>query len=123
MQAGKLRHVLTVEKVTQVQGAGNKLTDQWSPVYARIRGEVLPDRAQEFFGAREVQSTTNALIRIRQLAGIEPTMRVVHHIAPGVDEYWSIEGVVPFQSRLREVRLMCLKRDAEGWRRGTDLRN
>lgn len=125
MQAGKLRHRITLESLTQVQGTGGKLVDTWTPVPQAIRipAEVLPDRAGEFFAAAQVQATTNALIRMRHLDGVVPTMRAIHHIRPGVDEYYDIEGVVAFQSRLRELRLMCIKRDAEGWRRGTDLKN
>lgn len=124
MQRGKFRHKLTIERPDKTQDPDTgKIVEVWVIVAARISAEVLPDRAGEFFGARQVQATTNALIRISHREGVTPKMRAVHHIRPGLDEYWDIEGVVPFQSRLREIRLMCVKRDAEGFRRGADLKN
>lgn len=123
MQRGKFRHRLTIEEPVKEQDSKGKILTSWRTVAARISAEVLPDRAGEFFGAAQVQATTNALIRISQRDGITPKMRAVHHVKPGVDEYWDIEGVVPFQHRFREIRLMCVKRDAEGFRRGADLKN
>lgn len=125
MQSGKFVHLITIEAPQRTQGETGNFTEVWTPVpgFARIMGEVLPDRATEFFGARQVQSTTNALVRLYDQPGITPAMRVVHHVRPGTDEHWDIQGVVPLQSRFRELRLYCLKRDAEGFRRGVDLEN
>jgi head-tail adaptor len=125
MQSLRLPHLISVERVTRTKDAGGNETETWTPVtgFARIPGEVLPDRAGEFFAARQVQATANALIKLWYQPGIEATMRVVHHVRPGFDQYWDVQGVVPFQMNQRELRLMCLWRDTEGWRRGTDLVN
>lgn len=124
MQRGKLRHRLTIERPDKTQDPDTgKIVEVWTVVASRISAEVLPDRAGEFFGARQVQATTNALIRISHRTDVLPTMRAVHHVRPGFDEYWDIQGVIPFQHGGQEVRLMCLKRDAEGFRRGADLKN
>lgn len=120
MQAGKLRHVLTVEQQQESQDPETgAIRVVWVPVLERIRAEVLPDRASEFFAARQVQSTTNAMIRIRWLPGITAKMRIKHHLRDGPDplvELWDIQGVVPFQDRFRELRLYCLSREADGFR-------
>lgn len=127
MQPGKLRHRVTIEQAIETQDADGKiLPDTWETVLAREPAEVLPDRASEYFAAQQVQSSANAMIRIRHRAQVTTAgrkIRAVHHVEPGVDEFWSIEGVVPFQYRFREMRLMCLRRDAEGYRRGTDVAN
>jgi head-tail adaptor len=123
MQPGKLRHRATIEENRRTQGPTGKLSDNWVPVISRWPCEVLPDRAGDFFAARQVQYQMNAMIRGRHDSRIRPGMRAVHHIAPGVDEYYNIEGAIPFQYRFREMRLMCLRRDAEGFRRGTDIAN
>jgi head-tail adaptor len=125
MQSGKFVHLITIERRVPAQGGTGNITETWEavPGFARIMGEVLPDRASEFFGAKQIQATTNALVRLYYQPGIDPTMRVVHHVRPGVDEYWGIEGAVDYQRRQRELRLYCLQRDAEGYRRGTDLTN
>ena len=125
MQSGKLVHVITIERRSPVQGATGNFSETWEalPGFARIMGEVLPDRATEFFSAKQIQATTNAMVRLYYQPGIDATMRVVHHVRPGIDEYWDIQGAVDYQRRQRELRLYCLQREAEGYRRGTDLQN
>jgi len=126
VQSGKLRHRISIERPIDTQDASTgALIISWLPFAVRISAEVLPDRAQEYFTAQQLQSSTNAMIRIRYLDGVIPTMRVKHHLrdTPELIEVYDIEGVVHFQSGFRELRLMCLKRDAEGFRRGADLVN
>lgn len=125
MQSGRFVHLITIERVSRPQDDTLNLADVWTPVtgFARIFGEVLPDRGGEFFAARQVQARRNALIRLYYQPGIDETMRVVHHVRPGQDEYWDIEAAVPFQYRQRELRLYCLWRESEGFRRGEDLQN
>lgn len=127
MQPGKLRHRVTIQRLVKQQGpTGKILPDSWETVLDREPAEVLPGRAGEFFAAQQIQGTTNAMIRMRhrqEVVHIVGTMRAVHHVEPGLDEYWTIEGSVPFQYRFRELRLMCQRRDAEGFRRGTDVSN
>lgn len=126
MQSLRFPHRGTIERCTRVQDpdTGDE-TETWTavPGFERIGAEVLPDRAGEFFAARQVQATANAMVRIWYQPGIDSTMRFVHHVRPGIDEHWDIQGLVPFQYQQRELRLMCLKRDAEGYRRGADLTN
>ena len=127
MQPGKLRHRVTIQRLLKQQGPTGLIPeDRWEPILPREPAEVLPDRAGEFFAAQQVQATTHAMIRMRHRQEIDSTtdtLRAVHHVAPGVDEYWPIAGAVPFQYRRREMRLMCVRRDSEGFRRGTDLDN
>lgn len=125
MQSGKFQHLITIQRPVPSQSDGGDIVETWEPLtgFSKIFGEVLPDRAGEFFAGRQIQATTNALIRLYDQPGIDETMRVVHHVRPGLDEYWDIQGIVPVQSRGRELRLMCLKRAAQGYRRGTDLEN
>jgi head-tail adaptor len=125
MQSGKFQHLITIEQSTRSQSDAGDMVDSWAavPGFARIMGEVLPDRAGEFFAARQIQATRNALIRLYYQPGISERMRVVHHVREDLDEYYDIAGVVSFQSRQREVRLFGLWREAEGYRRGVDLEN
>lgn len=125
MQSGKLQHLLTIQRKVVDQSDAGDLGETWEdvPGFARIFGEVLPDRAAEFFSGRQVQATRNALIRLYYQPGISEQMRVVHHVRPTIDEYWDVEGVVHFQSRQVELRLMCRWRESEGYRRGVDLEN
>lgn len=123
MQSLRLPHLITLEQATRGKDAQGRDTESWAAVlgFDRIQAEVLPDRAGEFFAARQVQGTANAKIRLWYQPGVTPSMRVVHHVRPGLDEYWDVQGVVPFQYNQRELWLMCLWRDTPGFRRGTDL--
>lgn len=125
MQSGKLNQLITIERPLEPQSESGDIGQTWEPVpgFARIMAEVLPDRAQEFVAAKQIQATRNALIRLYYQPGIDERMRVVHHLRPDLDEYWDIAGVVHFQSRQTELRLMCVWREAEGYRRGVDLSN
>jgi len=125
MQSGKFQHLITIESPTPSQTDGGDDVQTWTPVpgFTRIFGEVLPDRAGEFFAAKQIQATRNALVRMYYQPGVNEKMRVVHHVREDLDEYYDVAGVVSFQSRQRELRLMCLWREAEGYRRGEDLEN
>jgi len=125
MQSGKFVHLISIEAPARPQDSGGDFAETWAavPGFARIMGEVLPDRASEYFAAKQIVATQNALIRLYYQPGIDATMRVVHHVRPGQDEYWDINGAVPFQHRQRELRLYCIAREAEGYRRGVDLEN
>lgn len=125
MQSGKFVHLITIEAPSRPQSSGGNFDETWNPVpgFTRIQAEVLPDRASEYFAAKQITATQNAMIRLYYQPGVDPTMRVVHHVRPGMDEYWDIGGAVPFQHRNRELRLYCIWREAEGYRRGVDLEN
>lgn len=125
MQSGKLVHLITIEEPVSTQTDAGDMARVWQPVagFARIPAEVLPDRAQEFFAAKQIQATRNALIRLYYRPGITEKMRVVHHLRPGLDEYYDVAGVVHFQARQVELRLMGIWREADGYRRGEDLSN
>lgn len=126
MRPGALNQLITIERPTRTRDAGGDDTTTWEPVpgFVRIQAAVIPDGARETFAARQVQSIANALVRIWFQPGIDATMRVCHHVRPGFNEYWDIAGPpIDFESKQREMRLTCLKRDAEGWRRGEDLVN
>jgi head-tail adaptor len=126
MQNLRLNQRVTIERPVTVQDqdtGDDTVTYEPVPGFIRIGADVLPDRAGEFFAARQVQATRNAMVRIWYQPGLVENMRLVHHVRPGMDEYWDIQGLVPFQSQQRELRLMCLWRDAEGYRRGADLTN
>lgn len=125
MQSGKFQHLITIERPNLTQQATGNVVENWAPVpgFERIFAEVLPDRAQEYFAARQLQASRNAMVRLYFQPGITEQMRVVHFVRPDLVEYWAIEGCVSFQSRQRELRLMCTWREAEGYRRGADLEN
>jgi SPP1 family predicted phage head-tail adaptor len=108
--ACKLRHSVTIQERTETQNSTGEVTWSWTD-FKTVRAAIEPLRGQEFFAAQQVQSSTNTRIRIRYIAGVVPKMRVVH----GTD-YYEIEGIIDPEMRHRELQLMCVKRDASGFR-------
>jgi SPP1 family predicted phage head-tail adaptor len=107
VQSGKFQHLLSIQRPVPNQSEGGDIGETWQnvPGFTRIFGEVLPDRAGEFFAARQIQATRNALIRIYYQPGIDETMRVVHHVRPGMDEYHEGFDIEAARERLTKLFL------------------
>jgi SPP1 family predicted phage head-tail adaptor len=108
--ACRLRESVTIQERTETQNPSGEVTWTWAD-YKTVRAAVEPLRGQEYFAARQLQSSTNIRVRIRYLSGVTPKMRVKHGT-----RFYEIEGVIDPESRHRELQLMCVERDADGWR-------
>lgn len=111
MQAGKLRHRVTLQ--SRVAGSPQKKPsgapdDSWT-AFATVAASIEPLRGREFLEAQAVQAKIDVRIRIRYLAGVTAAMRVVHD---GL--VYPIEAVIDPQLRHRELELMCSQGVANG---------
>lgn len=90
MEAGKLRHRITIKKlaVTQDSTTG-EMTEGWT-TFDTVWASVEPLSVKEFIAAAATQSQIAARIIIRPLTGILPSMRVVHG-----SRTYNIIGVLP----------------------------
>lgn len=119
MQAGRLRHRVTIEKpVTTVNATGERVATWVS--YGDRWASIEPMQGREYFSASQIQSSVNTRIRVRYDAGINETMRVkfVADRASGLTHYYDIEAALPIKERRHEMQLMCIRRGAEGFRSG-----
>jgi SPP1 family predicted phage head-tail adaptor len=97
MQAGKLSHSVQIQSLVSAQDAGTGIiTESWD-TFATVWAEVRPLSAREFIAAAASQSKVTATVKIRYLADIKPSMRVVD----GADIY-QVEGVLPDPKSGRE---------------------
>jgi SPP1 family predicted phage head-tail adaptor len=89
MQSGKLRHrvVLQAEAPSQDATTG-AITNGWT-TFATVWASVEPLSAREFIAAGGVGSGVVARVVIRYLAGVVPSMRIVHG-----SRTFNIEGVL-----------------------------
>lgn len=87
MQAGKLRHRVTIQApgMTQDPNTGEML-EGWTDV-ATCWASVEPLSGRDFIAAKAQQSEISARIVIRYREGIDSTMRVLHR-----GRTYSIEG-------------------------------
>lgn len=100
MRAGRLRHRVTLQQLTQVPDGGGGYTEDWTDV-ATVWAAVEPLRGQERYEAQQVQATLSHRITIRYRAGVEPSMRVVHD-----GRVFNVLSVIDPQERHRELQLL-----------------
>lgn len=103
MQAGKLRHQVTIQEPVNDQnpdtGAVNKT---WRDI-ATVWAEVSPLSAREFIAAQASQGEITTRITIRFRTGITRQNRILFR-----EEIYNIEGVLPDQKSGREyLTLPC----------------
>lgn len=90
MQAGKLRHRVTIQDKRRVQDAETgRLTESWVN-HATVWASVEPLSAKEFIAAAATQTQVTALIKMRARDDILPTMRILHR-----GQAYNIHGVLP----------------------------
>lgn len=88
LDAGKLRHRVTIQRPLTVPDSDGGMTTQWEDV-ATVWASIEPLSAREYMRASTLQSKVTARIIIRYRPGIEASMRVLH----GADVY-DIHGVL-----------------------------
>lgn len=122
MEIGELRHKVTIERPVQGRNERGGPKDDWQPWLVNIWAEVRALGPREQMLAQQVQSSITTKIRIRYRPGIDATMRVRWQHgggSPSTIDFFDIEGPpIPVDGRTNEIWLMCVKRDAEGYRTG-----
>lgn len=103
MQAGKLRHRITLQANAAVQDpATGYMVPGWIEV-AQVWAAIEPLSAREFIAAQAVQSDVTTRIVIRHRAGVSPAMRILHG-----DRIYNITGVLADPKTGREyLTLPC----------------
>ena len=75
MDAGKLKHRISIERDTTGNDASGGITHTWTP-FAAVWGWIEPLTAHRLFQAMQANADTTGIIHIRYLPGILPEMRV-----------------------------------------------
>jgi SPP1 family predicted phage head-tail adaptor len=123
MQAGRLRHVISIQKPVLTQDELNQDSTEFEDLYTDVRAEIVPLSGREYVAAKQVNAEVTTRMTLRRLPNIEANCRVVHMIEsddPPTKEVYDILAVLPDPvSGLRYLTLMCVQRFSEGWRRGS----
>lgn len=101
MNAGKLRHRVTIQSPVETQNTYGEAEVRWQDV-ATVWAMVEPLRGREYFASKQMVSEIETRVVIRYMAGITAKMKIVH----GADEYL-IETIINVLERNRELQLMC----------------
>lgn len=123
MEAGRLRDRVRIERAVRRRTESGAFVEDYEP-WITCWASVEPLSPREFFSAQQVQSEISTRIRIRYRPGLNAKCRVLHQRQGGsptlIDRY-DVEGP-PIEYRATgEVHLMCVRRDAEGFRIGSDV--
>lgn len=101
MEAGQLRHRVTIQTATETANGFGELVRSWA-TYATVWAAVEPLSGREYLQGRQVQGSVTTKIRIRERSGVTERMRV----SWGSHTY-DIEAVLRDPTNAREIVLMC----------------
>ncbi len=101
MRAGALDQRIVIERQENTYDRYGQPITEWVMHHAAWAA-VEPLQGREYVAALAAVSEVTARIRLRYVAGIDSTMRVIH----GADTY-GIESVIHVRSAQRELQLKC----------------
>lgn len=93
IDAGKLRHRVTIQGQSVGQDSNGNVTIKWLDV-ATVWASIEPLSAKEFTQSAAVQNRVVARVVIRYRADVLPSMRLVHSPLTGPQRLYNIEGVL-----------------------------
>lgn len=101
MNAGQLRHRVTIQQLTRVEDEGGGHEENWADV-ATVWAAIKPMRGSERYEAQQVQSTLTHKVTIRYRAGIKPQMRILYG-----NRIFEVEAVIDVDERHKWLELLC----------------
>lgn len=77
IRSGKLDRQITIERQTETVAESGAVSEMWTPV-ATVRAELVQRSADEYLTGYGEAETSNAVFRIRYLAGVTTADRVTY---------------------------------------------
>jgi SPP1 family predicted phage head-tail adaptor len=109
MEAGKLRHKLTIQQKTITTDAFGGAIETWSDMAVNVWASVEPLSGRELATAQSVYAETTVKITMRYLSSVIPAMRIVFE-----GRFYNIQSVVDVDMRHRELIILCSEGSNEG---------
>lgn len=101
MQAGRLRHKITIQSKSVTPNAYGEEVITWG-TFVECWAEISPLLGREYLAAAQVQAEITHRVRIRHRDGVYPTMRVLFG-----SRAFDILSVQQVEERQREIVLMA----------------
>lgn len=101
MRIGTLRHRITIQSRTDTQDSFGAPVYSWDTFLSDVPANVAPVSGKEYLAAGSTSAQVLAKATIRYVAGILPTMRVIHDSATYV-----IQAVLPDETARKFITLM-----------------
>jgi SPP1 family predicted phage head-tail adaptor len=105
MRAGKLRHIITIQRPTDTRNDYGEVVEGWEDVIT-TRASAEPLQGREYFASQQVRSETTTRFRIRWPGmPITPDMRVMFE-----GRAYDIDSVIDPNERHRELHVMAVEK-------------
>ena len=113
MQAGRLRHSVTIQQRTATIDAVGDVSDSWTTLIT-ARAEIRPLSARELFAAQATQSEVTHQVTVRYRSELAaPKTAATYRVLFG-SRVFNIHGAMNIDERNREVRMMCSEGLSDG---------
>lgn len=103
MEAGKLRHKITIKHLLNTESPSGASKKEWVD-FATVRASKEQLIGNEYFKAEQAQSQVEVKFRTRYISGITNDMRILHGA-----ELYTILSAIDIESRGRELLIYCKK--------------
>lgn len=104
MEAGKLRHLVKVQEPMPTANEFGEPEIAWVD-FATVWAAIEPLRGRERWAAQQINAEVSHRIRMRFLAGVLATFRVLFGVRA-----FDIQAVLNIEERNRELQLLCIER-------------
>jgi len=101
MNAGWLRHRITIQEGTSTRSASGAVVEGWV-THVAAWASIEPLRGQEYLAAKAQEAAVSVRIRMRYQAGITQAMRVLYG-----SRVFEIVSVINYLEKNKELQLMC----------------
>lgn len=122
MEPGELRHKVTIQRRVQLEDGRGGPVDSYEDWLIDIWAEVLHLEPRELWQAQQVNAEITMKVRLRYRPGLDAQCRVRWQRLPGSPtqlQYLEVAGPpIEVKGRRDEVWLMCIAREADGFRTG-----
>ena len=101
LEAGALRHRITLQSATDTPDGGGGFTTVWTDV-ATVWAAIEPLKGREQLHAAQLETPVTHRVTLRYRAGVTPKMRVKFGT-----RVFNIRAVIDAEERHRTLELMC----------------
>lgn len=102
MNAGRLRHTITLQKYTKTPDGEGGWDKTWNDTVTSVRASVEPLLGREYLMAGQIQERVTTRIRMRYRTDVTGEWRVKHG-----NRIYEIDSVMNPREMNRETVLMC----------------
>lgn len=102
MRAGKLRYVITVQKLTVTKDAVGGQSKTWADFLTGLRAEKITSGGREFYAAQKMNEEVQVVFKTRYVGGVTSK----HRVLCGGVEYDILHAADP-DGRERELLISC----------------